>query len=348
MIGLLLGNQDTECASIFSMELLCYFFFSSIIERTDRESAWFTNMQTQGTSVHIFEGDNHPMQQPQKKEHPSTYMVQDRQNQQEMKRLTIQDRMITTAMGGLLPEQPDLTNIERVLDVGCGTGNWAMEVAQTHPTMSLTGVDISGIMLEYARTRAAELQLGERIEFRVMDALRMLEFPSGYFDLVNMRFGVSFLRTWDWPRIIGELARVTRPGGIIRITETDGTLHSNGPAHQQFFGMFQCAFFRAGHTFEETDMGVGSHLVPLLTQHGNGKVQSKAHMLEFRGGTPECQIYYEDVHHVVQTIRPFIQKWGCLSSDYEAICQQALDQIKQSDFHLNWKLLTAWCTKNEG
>ncbi len=287
------------------------------------------------------------MQNPEKKEHPSTYIVQDRQSQRELTRLTIQDQMITTSMGGALPEQHDPTRFKRVLDVGCGTGNWVIEAAQTYPAMSLMGIDISRTMIEYARARAAEQQIGERIEFHVMDALRILEFPSGYFDLVNLRFGISFLRKWDWPRVIGELSRVTRRGGIIRITETNGTLQSNSPAHQQFFAMFMCTFFRAGHTFEEGTMGVGTHLVPLLTQHGGGKVQSKGYTLTYRGGTPEGQAYYEDLQHVFHTIRPFLQKWGCLSQDYDAICQQALDQMQQSDFDVTWNLLTACCTKNE-
>lgn len=286
-------------------------------------------------------------QNQQKKEQPSTYMVQDRQNQRELTRLTIQDQMTTTAMGGVLPEQSDPESLKHVLDVGCGTGNWVLEAAQTYPTMSLAGIDISRSMIEYARAQAEERQLSERTEFRVMDALRMLEFPTGYFDLVNLRFGISFLRTWDWPRIIGELSRMTRPGGIIRITETNGTLQSNSPAHQQFFSMFMCTFFRAGHTFEEGTMGVGTRLVPLLTQPGGGKVQSKDSALEYRAGTPAGQAYYEDVQHAFHTLRPFIQKWGCISQDYDAIYQQALDQMQQSDFHVTWNLLTAWCTKGE-
>lgn len=59
-----------------------------------------------------------------KQEHPSTYFVQDRSNQEEFDRLVIQDRMMTTSMGGVLPEQSDPSLFQRVLDVGCGTGGW--------------------------------------------------------------------------------------------------------------------------------------------------------------------------------------------------------------------------------
>ncbi len=58
----------------------------------------------------------------EKKEQPSTYMVQDRSNQEEMERLRVQDQMFTQNMGGVLPEQSDPAHFQSVLDVGCGTG----------------------------------------------------------------------------------------------------------------------------------------------------------------------------------------------------------------------------------
>jgi len=54
-----------------------------------------------------------------------TYFVQDRSNQKELQRLIVQERMITEAMGGVLPEQQDPTRLQRVLDIGCGPGGWS-------------------------------------------------------------------------------------------------------------------------------------------------------------------------------------------------------------------------------
>lgn len=41
---------------------------------------------------------------PRRSENPSTYMVQDRKSEKELARLTIQDRLLTAVMGGVLPE----------------------------------------------------------------------------------------------------------------------------------------------------------------------------------------------------------------------------------------------------
>jgi len=123
---------------------------------------------------------------PYKDDHRGTYFILDRKSEKELTRLTIGDQMITAGMGGVLSEQPDPTIFRRVLDVGCRTGGWIIEAAKTYPTMSLVGIDISKRMIEYARIQAR--QVSDQVDFRVMDALLILEFPAAFFDLVNLRF----------------------------------------------------------------------------------------------------------------------------------------------------------------
>ncbi|MBA2679325.1 MAG: class I SAM-dependent methyltransferase, partial [Ktedonobacteraceae bacterium] len=85
------------------------------------------------------------------KELESTYFVQDRSNDSERKRLMIQDRMVTKSRGGVLPEQPDPTRFQSIIDVGCGTGGWLIDVATTYPSIPLlVGADISQHMVEFA------------------------------------------------------------------------------------------------------------------------------------------------------------------------------------------------------
>ncbi len=278
---------------------------------------------------------------PGKKESRGTYAAQD--SEKELTRLAIQDRMVTAGMGGVLPEQADPTIFRRVLDVACGTGDWLIEMAQTYPTMSLLmGVDIGQRMITYARAQAEARQVNDRVEFRVMDALLMLEFPTAFFDLVNLRFGASFLRTWDWPKTLSEMLRITRHGGVVRVTESDNFHQSNSPALRQLCEMGQCAFFKAGHLFAQESTGLIDHLARLLNQQGCKQVQTRTHAIEYRVGTVEGQAYCENLALIFQTLRPFIQKWGCAAKDYEAIYQQALDEMRQPDFLATLNVLTAW------
>ncbi len=113
------------------------------------------------------------------REYPSTYFVQDRSNQEELQRVHLQDKLITLGMGGVLPEQLDPGIFRQVLDVGCGTGNWLIELAKMYPTAThLVGVDISDKMLAAARVEAEAQGVQDRVKFQSGDALRMLEFPG--------------------------------------------------------------------------------------------------------------------------------------------------------------------------
>ncbi len=282
---------------------------------------------------------------PQRPENPSTYVIYDRQKDREMQRLMVQDHMLTTSMGGVLPEQPDPTTFHRVLDVGCGTGGWLIEAAKAYPWIELDGLDISQSTIAFARAQAEAQQVSDRVQFHVMDALRMIEFRTNTFDLVNLRSSVSFIRTWDWPKMLGELLRVARPGGIIRFTEGEVVPQSNSPALMRLEEMLLCALSRAGHLFTNEPGGLTNHLVKLLMQHGYQDVQTKPSTIEYRAGTPEAEASYEDTAHVFQLLRPFLQKWGCIADDYDSLYQQALIEMKQPDFHVILNFLTVWGSK---
>jgi ubiquinone/menaquinone biosynthesis C-methylase UbiE len=200
-------------------------------------------------------------------------------------------------------------------------------------------------MIKYACAQAEAHQVSDRVEFRVMDALRPLEFPVASFDLVNVRFGASFLRTWDWPKLLTELLQVTRPDGVVRVTEGNAAPQSNSPTLTRLYEMLVHALYRAGHLFEKEDSGLTSHLARLLDQYGCKQVQTKAYALEYLAGTSEGDAFYEDAMLFLQTIRPFIHKWGSIHENYEVMYQQALKEMWQPDFHVTWNLLTAWGNK---
>ncbi len=281
-----------------------------------------------------------------RREQPGTYFVQDRFSEDELTRLRLQDQQVTAGMGGVLPEQADPASFQRVLDVGCGSGDWLIEAAKTYPNMSLlVGVDISSKIVEYAQAQAGAQGVSDRVQFRAMDALRMLEFPSDFFDLVNQRFGASFLRKWDWPKLLSEFRRVTRPGGVIRVTEGDLAVESPSPALTRLFEIALVAFYQAGHHFTPGSKGVTGDLAPLLRQHGLQQVQTHTHTPEYRAGTPEGQRFYEDMRLLFRTMLPFLRKWTRVPDDYETIYQQALSEMQQPDFVARGSMLTVWGNK---
>src|SRR5579859_8069905 len=125
----------------------------------------------------------HEMTEEQKRD--NTYVI-DPESAAEMVRLLQQDQLMTTGMGGIFPEI-ELDGVQQVLDLACGPGGWALDVAYNYSDMEVVGVDISERMIAYA-TVQAQVQQRNNVSFRVMDILQPLDFPDASFDLVNARF----------------------------------------------------------------------------------------------------------------------------------------------------------------
>src|SRR5215469_7252986 len=113
---------------------------------------------------------------------------------EEMARLMMQDHLLTQVMGGVLPEQTDLSQIQQVLDIACGPGGWLLSLATEYPHMHGMGIDISQLMIDYANSQAVQQGLSN-VRFEVMDATKPLAFPDQTFDLVNGRIFIGFLST---------------------------------------------------------------------------------------------------------------------------------------------------------
>jgi ubiquinone/menaquinone biosynthesis C-methylase UbiE len=275
------------------------------------------------------------------REQPGTYFVQNRHDKEELIRLHIQDQLMTDSMGGVLPEQADPASFQRVLDAGCGTGDWLIMVAKAYPSISLLiGIDISKRTVNYAQAQAEAEGVSDRVEFHIMDALRGLDFADDYFDLVNQRFGMGWVRTWNWPELLQEYQRVTRLGGVIRITESD-VEEGPYPALAQLGRLFIQAFYQAGHFFTAESGGMINHLARLLPQYaGIRDVQTRLHTLEYRVGTPGWQGLHEHSRRLYQTALPFLRKWTRVPENYEEIFQQAMNEQKQMDFVGSWHVLT--------
>ncbi len=98
----------------------------------------------------------------------------------------------------------------KILDVGCGTGNFSVKLANMG--CKVTGIDISNEMLNVARKKSAEQNLD--IEFLNMD-LYNLEFEDNTFDAVISMTAFEFVE--DVPKALEELFRVVKKDGQILV-----------------------------------------------------------------------------------------------------------------------------------
>ena len=102
---------------------------------------------------------------------------------------------------------------EAAVDVACGTGRLAAELAREQPAATVLGLDFSSRMVQRAR---AALGGGRRLGFTVGDAME-LPLRDASVDVVTIAFGLRNLP--DPRRGLSELRRVLRPGGRLLVCE---------------------------------------------------------------------------------------------------------------------------------
>eukprot|EP00899_Mesostigma_viride_P028149 jgi/Mesvir1/8519/Mv09813-RA.2 len=103
---------------------------------------------------------------------------------------------------------------KRILDVGCGIGGGARFLARRYPGAQVDAITLSPIQRNRATQLTAQQGLDDRVQFHVADALNQ-PFPDASFDFVySMESGEHMP---DKRKFLGELARVTMPGGRIVI-----------------------------------------------------------------------------------------------------------------------------------
>jgi len=99
-----------------------------------------------------------------------------------------------------------------VLDVCCGTGELALSLAASDPSVAVTGLDFSSEMLAKARAKIAATGLENRMRLVESDATR-LPFANASFDAATVGWGLRNVPDLD--ATLREMARVVRPGGRV-------------------------------------------------------------------------------------------------------------------------------------
>ena len=260
-----------------------------------------------------------------------------------------QDRLITRGMGGLFPEREDVASMHTILDVACGPGGWVLDVAYAYPKVEVVGIDISRTMIEYARAQA-QVQGLDNASFQVMNALQRLDFPDHSFDLVNARFLVAFMPRIAWSGFLQECMRITRPGGVIRLTEFDEPGRTNSLAFEDWGALVIRAVQRAGLTAapDGRNFGIMPLLGRLLHDAGCRNIDRRAHAIDFSYGAEAYASMYENCVIAFKLVQPFLIKMGVTApEEAEQKYQQMVLEMSEKEFCGLWYYLTVWGQKPE-
>jgi len=104
----------------------------------------------------------------------------------------------------------------RLLDVGCGTGRTLYQIARTHPSMKLHGVDLSPAYIRTARERLARVP---ELTLAVENG-EALPWADATFDIVTSTYMFHELPRNARRNVVREMLRVVRPGGLLVLEDS--------------------------------------------------------------------------------------------------------------------------------
>jgi len=110
-----------------------------------------------------------------------------------------------------------------VLEIGCGTGRNLVQAARRYPQARFFGIDVSTEMLASAMAAIARAHLAGRIRLAQADAASTHPrdlFGVPAFDAVMISYSLSMIP--EWRTVLGEAARLLRPGGRLHVVDFGG------------------------------------------------------------------------------------------------------------------------------
>lgn len=236
----------------------------------------------------------------------------------EISRLNFQHYMFRLAFGGdySAPIQAPMD----VLDVACGTGRWARDMARRFPAANVLGFDINRDLLDASLAEADET-IPENCRFVHGDALQPFDFSDAVFSFVMARACSAFIPAAQWPTVVGEMARVVRPGGWIEVRDFGLVRSTNAALNALTLQFANLAQARSIHP------GAGSFLRSYLTTAHLRDVQVRQVHLRsgVRSGTRAGQLMLADYLALMERVTPLIARAGLASAEQ---WQQLLTQAR--------------------
>jgi SAM-dependent methyltransferase len=110
----------------------------------------------------------------------------------------------------------DLSPEKALLDVACGAGGPALRIAAA-TGCSVVGIDVHEQAVMTASSLATQRGLGERAEFRSIDATRPLPFSDASFDAITCIDAINHFS--DRLRVVAEWSRLLKVGGRLLFTD---------------------------------------------------------------------------------------------------------------------------------
>lgn len=123
-------------------------------------------------------------------------------DEDEMDRMDLQHRKYELVLGDRHFLAPIGPTPQRILDLGTGTGIWALDIADMFPSAEVIGVDIAPIQPKWVASNC---------QFEIDDVEADWMYKKDSFDFIHFRDPCYSIR--DWPKLLGQCFTHLKPGG---------------------------------------------------------------------------------------------------------------------------------------
>lgn len=232
---------------------------------------------------------------------------------EELNRLDFQHYMLRYALKSNFISP--LHDPRAILDVACGTGRWATELATHFPRANVVGFDITPPPVEMG----AAASRPDNFAFVQGNMLEGLPFPDNSFDYTHQRLVIVALPTKQWAHQTQELLRVTRPGGWVELVE--GDLLPGGPGVQMLNALGEQLSQKRGMSFDNAH-----RIDEYLRQAGARRVERRIVRLPVGQRSGRLGAMAEaDYIAILNSVRGYLISQGAIS---EAAHAQAFAQAQ--------------------
>ncbi|RIA90528.1 S-adenosyl-L-methionine-dependent methyltransferase [Glomus cerebriforme] len=223
----------------------------------------------------------------------------------------------------------------RVLDVNCGAGTWLLEMSTDFPRSTFMGVDIT--------TMYPSDVMPLNCEFMQCNVLDGIQFADNTFDFVHMRLMIFAFIANEWfEKVINELMRVLKPGGMIEIMVINEYKSNQGPITKHLYNALFSYMNENGFMDGLITDSVKSHLMS-TNQFNNIIQEEKLIPIGKRAGN--FGMSFEDLHNTWSLVRiPLSVHMGISPENFDELVDKYVNEIEEFKTYLNTARIYA--TKN--
>lgn len=279
---------------------------------------------------------------------------------EEHRRLDLQHHQYTMCLGRLYPA-PDLVwralrprrdRRPAIMDVGTGSGSWALDMATEFPYCDVVGVDLVPPRIDG--------ELPPNCRFEIDDANLGFAHYTECFDVVHARAVSAGIR--DFPRLLQELTAALRPGGVLLLGDGEQQLYDEHRrpmplselgtpgfswVHKVFFATYNAMKNRGGSPDSPNMNPTWLRTIDSLTDVGWHKAFVPMGPWRYDDEREKVlsELCRENCLRYISGLAPLLLSEGYLPESVDNMCREATAELRELRTHLYTRWNFAWAVK---